>query len=204
MLKKSILIAVVMSASISSVMASEFVFRTPLDGVKASDSSAQEPGVVHGVCQLAFRNLDNYPRWGSMLRDIEPISGNGAPFDFGALLSKSRTYSEFENAEALSKDTWVNSNSYYTSYAINGYEAGAGGRSYWLGEGASEYWINFKSPVSLKGVSYNDYVVDPYANNERASEPPYNIVLSDCSGNVLKTINITEQMYQTTINFADY
>lgn len=188
----------------SSLSASEFVYRSPLDGVKASQSEDQQPspsGNTNDVCYLEFKNLTSSFQYYPALNKISPVLSSGEDFNFGLLNTKSGKYADFDNAEVEALNVYTGFN---VSNGIKGYESGGGMNSYWMGYGKpTELSIRFKSPVDLKGVSYNDLPY-AYSGTFRGTKPPYDIVLSDCSGSVLKTINITEQKYETTINFSDY
>jgi len=147
---------------------------------------------LNNLCSIQLQG-GSYTHYGSSYTKIELIKGDGSDFDFGKLLTSFSKAASFDNASVSTSSTWPNSDLYYPATAIKGYAHPTDlYKQYWLGEGVSTYTINLKKAEQLAGMYIADNAFyDPTWSDLRSSYN-YQVKLTDCSGQTIKTIFVNK------------
>ncbi len=165
--------------------ANSYIIQFASDGVVSHN--IEDSDATNNVCGITFSDMSAYHRYGSALGMIRIIDGDNKSIPFGELSFNSPTKAIFANATVTSSATWSNSDLYFVSYAIAGYEGLNLGKYYWLGVGSSTYSIKFNQPKSVMGISLSDLPSND-DGVKRGVNGDYKVTISDCENNVIKTI----------------
>ncbi|MBP4081280.1 hypothetical protein [Aeromonas sp. MrichA-1] len=165
--------------------ANSYIIQFASDGVVSHN--IEDSDATNNVCGITFSDMSAYHRYGSALGMIRIIDGDNKSIPFGELSFNSPTKAIFANATVTSSATWSNSDLYFVSYAIAGYEGLNLGKYYWLGVGSSTYSIRFNQPKSVMGISLSDLPSND-DGVKRGVNGDYKVTISDCENNVIKTI----------------
>lgn len=151
--------------------------------------------IVNKVCKVQLTNLKPSGSYSAALGYISFNLNDGSKFDFGSVITKTRTSAVFTNANISSSTTWNNGNYYWVHLAIDGFEGSShNGTDYWLGSSSASqtFTINFNKGESIKSISLKDKAT--CVTNCRGTKAPYDINLYDCNNNIIKTYTINTQL----------
>lgn len=198
---KKIIILTLISLAFNSY-GQELIFKTNNKSYKGSLKIEQildeKDIIVNKVCKVQLTNLKPSGSWSAALGYISFNLNDGSKFDFGSVITKTRTSAVFTNANISSSTTYNNGNYYWVHLAIDGFEGSShNGTDYWLGSSSASqtFTINFNKGESIKSISLKDKAT--CVTNCRGTKAPYDINLYDCNNNLIKTYTINTQLSES-------